>query len=98
MKRDRLNSELQALERKIRFLLKEYNTLKKEIDETKEENLSLKNIISLKEKQLSDFQNKINISTIVDSITTGESEVSEVKEKLNEYIKEIDKCIRYLNE
>ena len=98
MKRDRLNSELQALERKIRFLLKEYNTLKKEIEETKEENLSLKNIISLKEKQLSDFQNKINISTIVDSITTGESEVSEVKEKLNEYIKEIDKCIRYLNE
>ena len=98
MKRDRLNSELQALERKIRFLLKEYNTLKKEIDETKEENLSLKNIISLKEEQLSDFQNKINISTIVDSIATGESEVSEVKEKLNEYIKEIDKCIRYLNE
>ena len=97
MKRDRLNSELQSLERKIRFLLGEYNSLKENQDALKNENLELRGIIDKKDKQLSDFQNKINISTIVDSISEEESGVSEVKEKLNEYIKEIDKCIQYLN-
>lgn len=97
MKRDRLNTELQSLERKIRLLLNELNALKKEHEFVQEENLNLKSLLSSKDKQLHDFQNKINISTIVDSIETGESEVSEVKEKLNEYIKEIDKCIQYLN-
>lgn len=97
MKRDRLNTELQNLERKIRFLLNEYHELQKEHDSLKEENQGLKEIISSKDKQLLDFQNKLNITTIVDSIETGESEASEVKNKLNEYIKEIDKCIQYLN-
>ena len=97
MKRDRLNSELQALERKIRFLLNEYNSLKKEQTSLKNENLDLKNLLTAKDNQISNFQNKINISTIVDSIATGESEVTELKEKLNDYIKEIDKCIQYLN-
>ncbi len=98
MKRDRLNSEIHALERKIRFLLNEYQSLKKEHESLKDENLDLKNLLTEKDKQISSFQNKINISTIVDSISTGESDVSEVKEKLNVYIKEIDRCIKYLNE
>lgn len=97
MKRDRLNTELQSLERKIRLLLNEFNSLKKEHESLHQENQDLRSLLSSKDKQLHDFQNKINISTIVDSIETGESEVSEVKEKLNEYIKEIDKCIQYLN-
>lgn len=97
MKRDRLNTELQNLERKIRFLLNEYHSLQKEHESLKEENHSLKETIASKDKQLLDFQNRLNITTIVDSIETGESEVSEVKNKLSEYIKEIDKCIQYLN-
>jgi len=97
MKRDRLNTELQALERKIRLLLNEYHSLKKEHEMLKDENLDLKETISLKDKQLYDFQNQLNITTIVDNITTGEREASEVKERINEYIKEIDRCIQYLN-
>lgn len=97
MKRDRLNTELQALERKVRLLLNDNHSLKNERERLQREILDIKSILTSKEKQLHDFQNKINISTIADSITTGESEISEVKEKLNEYIKEIDRCIQYLN-
>lgn len=97
MKRDRLNTELQALERKVRLLLNDNHSLKSERESLQREILDIKSILTAKEKQLHDFQNKINISTIADSITTGESEISEVKEKLNEYIKEIDRCIQYLN-
>jgi len=51
----------------------------------------------LKEQQILDFQNRIKISTIVDSIAGGETEAAEVKSKIDDYIKEIDKCISQLN-
>ena len=97
MKKDRLYTELQALERKIRLLINENHVLVKENEMLKKENVDLQNVIRNKDAQLADFQNRINITTIVDSITAGDVHVSEVKEKLNEYIKEIDKCIHYLN-
>ncbi|MCC5931614.1 MAG: hypothetical protein JJU28_20375 [Cyclobacteriaceae bacterium] len=97
MKKDRLYTELQALERKIRLLLTDHHVLVKENEMLKKENVDLQNVIRNKDAQLADFQNRINITTIVDSITAGDVHVSEVKEKLNEYIKEIDKCIHYLN-
>ncbi len=97
MKRDRLNLELQALERKIRLLISHYNNLKTANEALKTENLELKSLIEAKDKQLNDFQNKIKISTIVDRITVGEKEVKEVKTKIDEHIKEIDKCINELS-
>ncbi len=93
MKRDRLNLELQALERKVRLLLTEFDILKKSNEQLKEENRNLEGLIKSKEKQLNNFQNKYKISTIVDRINVGDEEIREVKEKINDYIKEIDKCI-----
>jgi len=97
MKRDRLNNELQTLERKIRLLITQYTQEKKNSDDLKSQNEELKQLLSAKEQQISDFQNKIKISTIVDSISVGESEATEVKNKIDDYIKEIDKCISQLS-
>ncbi len=97
MKRDRLNNELQTLERKIRLLITQYSQEKKNSDDLKSQNEELKQLLSAKEQQISDFQNKIKISTIVDSISVGESEATEVKNKIDDYIKEIDKCINQLS-
>ena len=97
MKRDRLNNELQTLERKIRLLMTQYSQEKKSSDDLKSQNLELKNLLNSKEQQILDFQNKIKISTIVDSISVGDSEATEVKIKIDDYIKEIDKCINQLS-
>ena len=97
MKRDRLNNELQTLERKIRLLLTQYSQEKKSNDDLVNKNVELKNLLDSKEQQIRDFQNKIKISTIVDSISVGESEATEVKIKIDDYIKEIDKCINQLS-
>ena len=79
------------------MLLSELNSLNNDLSSLKNENLELRSVINAKDAQIADFQNKNNISTIVDGISTGDVQVSEVKEKLNDYIKEIDKCIKYLN-
>jgi hypothetical protein len=97
MKRDRLNNELQTLERKIRLLITQYSQEKKNAEDLKIQNQELKDLLTAKDQQISDFQNKIKISTIVDSISVGESEAAEVKNKIDDYIKEIDKCINQLS-
>ena len=97
MKRDRLNNELQTLERKIRLLMTKYTQEKKNNEDLKNQNMELKSLLNSKEQQILDFQNKIKISTIVDSISVGDSEATEVKNKIDDYIKEIDKCINQLN-
>lgn len=97
MKRDRLNNELQSLERKIRLLMTQYTQEKKQNEDLKSQNQELKSLLSSKEQQILDFQNKIKISTIVDSISVGNSEATEVKSKIDDYIKEIDKCINQLS-
>jgi chromosome segregation ATPase len=97
MKRDRLNNELQTLERKIRLLITQYSQEKKNSEDLKNQNQELKELLTAKEQQISDFQNKIKISTIVDSISVGETEAAEVKNKIDDYIKEIDRCINQLS-
>jgi cell shape-determining protein MreC len=97
MKRDRLNNELQTLERKIRLLMTQYSQEKKTIEDLRNQNTDLKTLLDSKEQQIQDFHNKIKISTIVDSISVGESEATEVKIKIDDYIKEIDNCINQLS-
>jgi hypothetical protein len=97
MKRDRLNNELQTLELKIRLLMTQYSQQKKSNDDLLNKNVELKNLLDAKEQQIRDFQNKIKISSIVDSISVGESEATEVKSKIDDYIKEIDNCINQLS-
>ncbi len=97
MKRDRLNNELQALERKIRLLITQYSQEKKTNENLSIQNIELKSLLNSKEQQIQDFQNQIKISTIVDSISVGDSEATEVKNKIDDYIKEIDSCINQLS-
>lgn len=97
MKRDRLNSELQVLERKIRLLIAQYNQEKRRSEDFESKYLELKGLLDSKEQQILNFQNKNNISTIVDSIAVGDNGAAEVKNKIDDYIKEIDRCINQLN-
>ena len=74
-----------------------YTQEKKNNEDLKNQNMELKSLLNSKEQQILDFQNKIKISTIVDSISVGDSEATEVKNKIDDYIKEIDKCINQLS-
>jgi chromosome segregation ATPase len=97
MEQDGLHSDLQALERKLNILINEYSTLKQEVNQLKSENEELHNTIKIKDYQLNSFQNKIKISKIVDYVSTGENNIPELKQKIDDYINEIDKCILLLS-
>ena len=55
-------------------------------------------ILDKKNEELSNFKNQDKIAKIVSSISPDDKSSSELKLKLNEYIKEIDKCRAYLSE
>jgi len=93
-----LGTELVSLERKVKLLLNEHALLKDEIVQLKRENDSLRQEANSKDEKLDDFQNKIKISKIVGSMVTDGDDTSDLKEIINEYIKEIDKCIAHLGE
>lgn len=97
MNKDQLKANLSSLERKINLLIGDYKNLKLELSQLKNENDELKSLVRDKEQQISSFQNKIKISKIVNEIDTGEGNTSELKRKIDDYIKEIDKCIAHLS-
>ena len=97
MSPESLNNELNNLERRIKLIISEQVRLKNEVEMHKNENLQLREKISLKERELNNFQNKFKLNQIADNaIENANSE--ELKELLNKYIMEIDKCILHLSE
>lgn len=97
MNSDLLKTNLASLERKIKLLIGDHKSLKLEVDQLKIENHELRSLVKTKEEQISSFQNQIKISKIVNKIDTGEENTSELKRKIDDYIKEIDKCIAHLS-
>jgi len=93
-----LRSELNNLERKLILLLNEHKKLKEGVQTLKKENQELREVIKVKETVLVDFQNQDKISKIVNGMVVAEGNTTELVEVIDEYIKEVDKCIAQLSE
>ena len=50
-----------------------------------------------KEKQIVALQDKVKLMNISKSVDTSEDDVKATRLKINEYVREIDKCISLLN-
>jgi len=97
MSQDLLKNNISNLERKLVLLIDKYKTMKGEVDLLKEQNGELKDLLKQKDAQVSSFQNQIKISKIVDEIDSGGEDATELRRKIDDYIKEIDKCILHLS-
>ncbi|MEM7551930.1 MAG: hypothetical protein AAF363_19770 [Bacteroidota bacterium] len=98
--KDHLKVGLASLERKVRFLISEKQKMSDEIHSLKLDNDNLKGKLSDREDQIEDLKNKLNLNRIVTNINSeeGSEEVEGLKGKIDEYIREIDRCIVQLSE
>lgn len=96
MDQELLKTNLNGLERKILVLVNEHKNLKEELKSLKRENQELKTAVRSRDDQISGFHNQLKITKIVDSINPEDGSVSELKKKVDDYIREIDKCIAHL--
>ena len=97
MDQELLKTNLNGLERKILVLVNEHKNLKEELKGLKRENQELKEAVRARDEQIAGFHNQLKITKIVDSINPEDGSVSELKKKVDEYIREIDKCIAHLS-
>ncbi len=98
MQKNQLNAELQTLERKLILLLNDHKSLKGENELLKTQNSEMKQFLQTKEEQIDNFKNKDKITKLVDGVVVSGGDTTELKQVINEYIKEIDQCIAHLSE
>ncbi|MCS6833221.1 MAG: hypothetical protein NZ521_06585 [Flammeovirgaceae bacterium] len=96
-----IQEQISNTEAKIRILLERYAkckeelaSLQQEIASLRKENEELKKNVNIQAQQ---FQNQNKMLNIVDYLMADAESPSMLKERINEYIKEIDNCIAYLN-
>ena len=97
MSNDLLKSQLSTLERKLNLLLNEFSSVRQERAQLQAENEELRTLVQSKERQISGFQNKIKIGKIVEGMEGEGENSSELRKKIDVYIKEIDRCIAHLS-
>ncbi|HSJ67733.1 MAG TPA: hypothetical protein VK921_08665 [Anditalea sp.] len=93
-----IHEELHRLERLAHQVTKKIHQLETEKAALQEELDRANTILRERDESLDHFKNQIKISKIVNNIPVENTESAELREKINNYIKEIDKIITYLSE
>lgn len=98
MEKLRLAEKLKGLQKQSMALVNAHQQLKRENEDLVSQNSELKAEVASLGGRLTDFQNQDKITKIVSNTTVEKEESAELKYKLNEYIKEIDRCIAHLSQ
>ena len=88
---------LELMEQKVQLLSEKYALSQVELSMVKEENTELKGFVKKQNAQINNFQNQYKISKIVAKIAPDAKEAAELRDKLDEYINETEKCITFLS-
>ena len=92
-----LNKIISNIEIKLNNLLSSYNKLKEVNESLNAENTNFISEIETKNKEIDALKDKIKIMSISKSVDASKGDIRQTKLKINEYIREIDKCIAQLN-
>lgn len=87
---------------KTRRLIKQQQAAEEKLINLEREVMELKQALEAERNKTTALQNQIKIIKLARNIGSGEIfedlKTTELKRKLNEYIKEVDKCIEMLND
>jgi len=92
-----LNKIISNIEVKLNNLLSSHNKLKEINESLNAQKANLISDIETKNKEIDALKDKIKIMSISKSVDASKGDIRQTKLKINEYIREIDKCIAQLN-
>lgn len=93
-----LEIKAEELKHKISKLIKQYSEINDEISKLKTENEALNKIISTQKNTIKSLEEQNKIIKLAESLKNSKSDTHELKKKVNEYLHEIDECIRLLSD
>ena len=85
------------IEVKVGKLIAKYDQLNAEKLDLQRNNDTLNVRLQEKESQIVALQDKVKLMNISKSVDASKEEVKSTRLKINEYVREIDKCIALLN-
>jgi len=85
------------IEVKVGKLIAKYDQLNAEKLDLQRNNNTLNVRLQDKESQIAALQDKVKLMNISKSVDASKEEVKSTRLKINEYVREIDKCIALLN-
>ncbi|MBS2097464.1 hypothetical protein [Carboxylicivirga linearis] len=92
------NSELIVdLKNKINKLVARYKGLEAEVKLLEEEKGRLTEQLELVNKDYTNLEQRFNNLKLTKDLVTGTSEATDTKKRINQIVREIDKCIALLN-
>jgi flagellar biosynthesis/type III secretory pathway chaperone len=86
-----------SLEMKINKLISLYTVTKQEKVIIVNENANLKNELAEKQEVVKELEEKIKVIKISSLVSSNDEDKKKTKQKINEYVREIDRCIALLN-
>ena len=92
-----LNKIISNIEIKLNNLLSSHNKLKEINESLNAQKANLLSDVEMKNKEIDALKDKIKIMSISKSVDASKGDIRQTKLKINEYIREIDKCIAQLN-
>ncbi|WP_268123310.1 hypothetical protein [Roseivirga pacifica] len=92
-----IESKLQDLQKNLQKLITTYTAQTALVDQLKSDNQNLKAEVEELRAKVTDFQNQYKMAKLVKNTSVEKEESIELKHRLNEYIKEIDRCIAHLS-
>ncbi len=97
MSNQNLAIQLDELEKQIRFLVYHNGKLNEELKLAKTEIEKLKSVSEEQLKTIEELESRQSVNVLAGSLVNQSSNSAELKAKIDEYIKEIDNCIAFLN-
>ena len=88
---------INKIEKKIALLIEKYISIKNEKIILERRNNELVVELEQKAKQIKNLEDRIKIMKISKSVDSSREDVHKTKHKINEYVREIDKCLVLLN-
>lgn len=89
--------ELNLLNKKLDELLERYIGLKTQNGKLREENEKLKQMLQENEEKIKILETRYERVKLSGALTGGGENATEAKRKINELVREIDRCVALLN-
>jgi chromosome segregation ATPase len=86
-----------SLQSKVERLIIQHKRAKEDIDQLKEENEFLQNKFSESKSKIVDLEERNKVLKLAKSLSGDSGKATDVKLKINELVREIDKCIALVN-
>lgn len=96
---EQINQHITEIKQKLEQLLAQHAECKEANSDLRAENNRLESLLNEQGREMEELRNTIKILKLAKNISGEESgDKTELKRKINEYIREIDRCIAMLND